>query len=245
MKNDTNEMTISKEEALRKVAEVLEEALAEYEALEKMDLQPAEDPTRPMIQEAASAEAAPEAKEEDSDEEEEEEESEAKDKKEDESKDEEEDEEEEEKSDEALKSEYAAILSTMEQRGLIQKDQSISKSEKAETTGNTGNNGGTDELKKAIDSEIGELKKAIADLSETVSKIAAQPAASRKGVSGLAPLRKSEEGEDKFLRKTEVVEKLLELKKSGDRRVNTALINRVETGRMNSEDLNFIKGMLG
>jgi len=226
MKNETNNETIiSKEEALRKVAEVLEEALAEYEALEKMDLQLAEDPSRPMIQDEAPAE-------EERDDEESAEEPEAKEDDEEE-KDEDEDKDEKEMSDEALKSEYASIIAKMEHRGLIRKEEKVAKSESES------------ELKKAMETEIGELKKTINSLAETVSKIAAQPAATRKGVSGLAPLRKSEEGEDKPLRKSEVVEKLLELKKSGDRRVNTALINRVETSRMTSDDLNFIKGILG
>lgn len=238
MSKETTTETISREEALRKVAEVLEEALAEYEALEKMDLEMAEDPSRPMIQDdaAASADAAEaepaEAEEEDK------EESEAKEKDED----KEEDEEEEEMSDDALKSEYAAVASEMERRGLIQKTQSQQTEQSTQSTQTSTSS--ESELRKAMEGEIDELRKTIASLTETVSKIASQPA-TRKGVSGLAPLRKSEEGEEKSLRKSEIVEKLLELKKSGDRRVNTALINRVETSRMNPEDLNFIKGILG
>lgn len=234
-KENTTE-TISREEALRKVAEVLEEALAEYEALEKMDLEMAEDPSRPMIQDdaAAAAEAEPaEAEEEDKEESEAKEKDEEEDKKED---------EEEEMSDDALKSEYAAVMSEMERRGFIQKTQSQQTEQSAQSTQTSTSS--ESELRKAMEGEIDELKKTIASLTETVSKIASQPA-TRKGVSGLAPLRKSEEGEEKSLRKSEIVEKLLELKKSGDRRVNTALINRVETSRMNPEDLSFIKGILG
>lgn len=241
---------LSKDEALAKVAEVLEEALQEYEMLEKMDIQAIEDPSRPMKKDEPNFMAKPE----DSSEDESEDEDESEEKDEDEDKDSEDESEEseeekkkkemepkdEEMSDDTMKSEYAALTAKMESRGLLSKSEPKAKElKKSEDS--------SDQLKKAVDtqgSEISELKKAIASIAETVNKIAAQPAA-RKGVSGLTPLKKSEGSEnDQPLVKSQVVEKLFELKKSGDRRVDTALINRVETNRVTAQDINFIKTLV-
>lgn len=256
---------LTREEALKKVAEVLEEALNEYEMLEKseeelekMDIEMAEDPSRPLAgatPEAAPAEAEDEEKEEDEDKEKDDEEnspeaSEQQDEEQEESKDDsEEKEEDEDKSDEALKSEFAHLARIMHRRGLLNEDivgdREVKKSEKAGSKQEAGKSESqVESLRKSFDSEIAELKKAVATMADTINKIASQPAP-RKGVSGYAPLKKSEEGTDQPLQKAQVIDKLLDLKKSGDRRVTTALINRVETNRFNSADLEFIKGILG
>lgn len=256
-----NTTVLSKEEALRKVAEVLEEALAEYETLEKMDIEPAEDPSRPSVPApeaaAADAAAAKEAKDEDDkDEDEDEDEDDAEadadeakadaDKKDDDKAKDDSDEE----SDDTLKSEFAALQAKMAKRGLLAKTEP--KSEKTEApapalqkTESPVAEDKVESLKKSMDSELSELKKALSSISEVVNKIAAQPAAPRKGVSGYAPLKKSEEGSEQVLSKSQIIDKCLDLKKSGDRRVTATLINRIETNRLAKSDLDFIKSILG
>lgn len=226
-----------REEALAKVAEVLEEAMAEYEMLEKMDLELAEDPTRPMM--AAKPEDE-ESEEEDQDDESESEDDDKDEDKKDES-------EEEEMSDEALKSEYAAVMAKMETRGLLKKEEpkteDVKKTEEAAPAPAAKADDKSETLAKSVDERFESLTKTIEALTATVEKIAAAPAP-RKGLSGVTPLRKSEEGESESLNKAEVVNKLLELKKSG-KQVPTELFMRVETGRTTDADIKFIKGILG
>jgi len=237
--------TQSKEELLKAVADVLEEALAEYEALSKADLYMGE-----------PEEGAPIAESKDEESEESEEEKEKKKKKKD------EDESEDEESEEALKSEFAAISAKMAARGLLNKSQET-KSEtiaakveahKAETATIQKSEAApvapaedkTESLKKAFDERFDSVSKAIAALSETVNKIAAQPASPRKGVAGYAPsLRKSEEGSEQPLKKSVVLEVLLKAKREGNRGVDSTLINRIETNRATPADLQFVKGLLG
>lgn len=234
--------SISKEEALKKVAEVLEEALAEYETLEKMDLELAEDPSRPFAAAPKQGEEQMEDEEEkDEDEEDKDEDEEEKDE------DEMDKDKDKEMSDEAMKSEYAALHAKMAKRGLIKSEPVKTETPKTEMkkSETAPAEDKVESLKKSFDGEIAELKKAVASIAEVVNKIAAQPVATRKGVSGYAPLKKSEESSDQPLQKAQVLEKLLDLKKSGDRRINTSLINRIETNRANGSDLEFIKGILG
>ncbi len=237
------------QEALAKVAGVLEEALAEYETLEKMDLMLAEDPSRPAQppkpveyngKDKEGGEVGDGGGKDD------------KDKKDDES-------------DDTLKSEFAAITAKMEARGLLKKSEPESKADapkvdaqktevekvEAQKTSEIKKSevetpkaeDKSEELRKAFDERFESLGKAIAAIAEKVEKIASQPAP-RKGVAGYQPLKKSE-AEEKSLKKTEVVEKLLELRKSGNKRVDSTLINRVETNRLSPADLEFIKGILG
>lgn len=215
------------QELMKAVADVLDEALAEYEKLSKAELgidgaQAVDDmkvPAKPvgepgiggpgqkplMAKEEAPAEPVAEEKEK-------------------------EDEEDEKEDDEKLMQTYKSLVAKMEKRGLMHKEKHK-------------------EVKKSETSEerFEALAKAIKDVSETVKKIATAPAA-RKSLAGYAPLRKSEEAaEGKSLRKSEIVSKLLELKKSGTEGIDTALINRVETSRLTSGDVETIKslGILG
>jgi len=96
-------------------------------------------------------------------------------------------------------------------------------------------------LKKSVDERFEALSKAVKDVAETVKKIASQPA-SRKGVSGYAPLQKSEAGTE-TLKKSDVLNKLLDLRKSGDARVDSMLINRVETGRISNQDAETLRAL--
>ncbi len=231
-----------REEALKKVAEVLEEAMAEYEILEKMDLELAEDPARPFP--AAAAEQASDEEGEDKKDKDEDEEDDDKD----------EDDDSEEESDEALKSEFAAVQAKMEKRGLLKTEQpapkaetkpeEVKKSEEAAPAPAAQAEDKTEALKKSVDERFDALTKTLAEISEKVTKIAAAPAA-RKGAAGYQPLKKSEEGaEEQPLNKAEVVTKLLDLKKSG-KSIPTDLFMRIETGRHTENDIKFIKGILG
>jgi len=230
--------TINREEALKKVAEVLEEALAEYEALEKMDLELAEDPSKPMMSaqpEMSDEEDEEKKKDEDEESEEDSEESpESEMESEEEPSEEDEDKEkEDEESDEALKSEYAAIMKKMEARGLV----------KSEKNGNLNKSENSEDLRKSIDDRFNSFASQINAIQETLAKIAGQPAA-RKGVSGYQPLKKTEESNAAAaLSKSQVVSKLLDLRKT-DRRIDTAMINRVETNRLTKSDIDFINDIL-
>lgn len=215
------------QELMKAVADVLDEALAEYEKLSKAELgidgaetlsleahaKPVSEPgiggpgQKPMMaKEEAPAEPMMDKEKEKEDEEEED--------------------------DEKLMQSYKSLVAKMEKRGLMHhKKKEEHKMHKSEAT----------------EERFESLAKAIKEVSETVKKIAAAPAAPRKGLAGYAPLRKSEEGEGKSLRKSEVVNKLIELKKSGTAGIDTGLINRVETSRLTPSDVEAIKslGILG
>jgi hypothetical protein len=237
---DTNK-TQSKEELLKAVADVLEEALAEYETLTKFDAVEAEDPSKAPVAAAPEAkEESPEAKEEVMDEEKKDEDEEEKKKKED----------EKDEDEETLKSEYAALTEKMKARGLLKTEEApkaeaapAPKAELAKTEEAPKAEDKTEELRKSFDDRFSALAKAVESLTASVQQIASQPAAPRKGVAGYAPLRKSE-GSEESLNKAEVLEKLLELKKSNHRGVDSTLIYRVETGKTSSADIERIKGLL-
>lgn len=153
---------------------------------------------------------------------------------------------EDEEDDEKLMATYKSTVAKMEKKGLMAK---MKKSEpapapiaaapaaeapKAEVEG----------LRKSVDDRFEALNKTLAGISETIKKLAAQPAP-RKGVAGYQPLKKSEGTEEApALKKSEVVGKLLDLKKNGAA-VDSSLINRVETGRLIKSDYERIKTLLG
>jgi len=260
------EKQTNKEELLKAVADVLDEALAEYEKLAKMEgMEPVEDPSRPgkklekdvgyepnqssdpaaqSIMNAFAHKKSEEPSEEaEADQEAEENEASpdiAEDGEEEEADDKEGDEE-DEMDDETLKSQYSKMCAKMEARGLMKK--SDAKLEEVKKSEAAAKDDKTESLRKSVDERFDALAKAIADISATVTKIASAPA--RKGVAGYQPLRKSEEGGDaQPLNKAEVIAKLLDLKKSG-KYVDTALINRIETGRSSEADAQSIKQLLG
>ena len=93
-----------------------------------------------------------------------------------------------------------------------------------------------EDLKKALearDAEVKELRETVAGLTDTVEKMGRIPQ-QRRSVSGLKPIRKSEtdaesDGEQQqSLNKGEVLDKLLDLQKSGDKRVTPNLISKFE-----------------
>jgi hypothetical protein len=92
-----------------------------------------------------------------------------------------------------------------------------------------------DALSKSIEQQVGVLEKHLTErvnkLEEILGKIAGAPQP-RKSVSGLAPLAKSAEDLQSEsaapLSKSQVIDKLFELQKNGDKRVDSSVIARVE-----------------
>lgn len=251
-------MPQSKAELLKAVNEVLDEAIATYEKLEKSfdNTEEVQDPSKPsqdLQKEAAPVmDAAPEEKKEEKEEPEEDEKKEKKDKKED-----KEDEKDEDESDEKLMEAYKSLCAKMESKGLIKKSETavetkttevksdvVQKSENTEVKDNS--KGEIETLKKSFADQIGTLHKKMDTLSQAVEKIAKAPAAPRKGLSGATPLRKSGDSEGKeVLTKNQALDKLIELRQKGDQRIDTALINRVETGRLTKTDFERLNSILG
>jgi hypothetical protein len=149
-----------------------------------------------------------------------------------------------EKSDDELMNTYKSLVSKMEKRGLMQKmekavaEKSTMKKSEAESEDAVA------DLRKSIDERFGSMAESIKSVAETVKKIAATPK-ERKGLTGYQPLKKNEG--PAALRKSDVVGKLLDLKKSGDPRVDTLFITRVEQGRLAKGDDDKLKalGILG
>lgn len=146
------------------------------------------------------------------------------------------------KSDSELLNMYKSLISKMEARGLIKKSEPVSapiqKSEAAPVSFDDS------ALRKSIDDRFDSVANAIKSVAETVKKIAAQPK-ERKGLTGYQPLKKSEGPAS--LKKSDVVGKLLELRKSGTPGVDTLFITRVEQGRLAKGDDERLKalGILG
>ena len=86
-------------------------------------------------------------------------------------------------------------------------------------------------MKSYMDSRINPLETKLNELMGMVGKIADMPV-DRKGVpAGVQPLKKSDDGVRSTLSKSEIANKLLELKKSGEK-VDSLDLVKVETGSM-------------
>jgi hypothetical protein len=264
----------SKDELMKAVADVLDEAIETYERLEKMDgidgAQEIPDPSRSGqtgttdsmgadggIQ--GGAEPAPPkgnadtkadgvkgpseavlkdedtnpfaSKDKDKDEDEDEDEDEKKKK------------EKKDKDDKDMET-FKSMAKSLEARGLI-KGESIQKSEAATPVAAPYSK--IEELKKSFSDSVEALTKQMAAIADKVEKIAAAPAAPRRGLSGATPLRKSDEAQatKPAFTKLEALDKLVELRKSGDSRIDTGLINRVELGKLVSSDIERLTNILG
>jgi hypothetical protein len=148
---------------------------------------------------------------------------------------------EDEEDDEKLKEAYKSLVAKMEKRGLMEKAcKPIRKSETeveapvVEKTPEVKTEV-VDTLRKSVDERFESLTKAIKEVSEVVKKIAATPMP-RKGVAWVQALKKSE-GSETTLRKSDILGKLLDLKKNGDKQIDSIFINRVETGRVTEADV--------
>ena len=217
-------MKMTRKEALNKVAAVLTEALNEYEKLEKNFGEEEEEDKE------EGAEAQPEMSDDSQAEDEQYPETEQDEQSEEEAPQAEEEGEEEDDQpmdDETLKSEHLKLSEEMSKRGLS-KTEVIKKSETAS-------------LKK-YETQISDLSKTVSELQASIKKIASAPAP-RKGATGYNPLKKNTEETGTPLNKAEVVNKLLDLKKSG-RALPAGLINRIEGERLSEQDVTIIKGLL-
>lgn len=103
----------------------------------------------------------------------------------------------------------------------------------------------SEEEEEAVDTrdeEVASLKKSVEDLTKTVKELSARPVSGRKSLSGLAPIAKSADDSvgGQPLAKGQVINKLLDLQKSGDKRVNPMLVTKFEqTG-----DMELVKGLI-
>jgi len=95
-------------------------------------------------------------------------------------------------------------------------------------------------LVKAQDERIERLEKVIEGLTKSVEDLAKRPVG-RKSVSGLKPIMKSEDGnEQPAINKGEVLDKLIEAQRSGDKRVNPVLVAKFEQ----SGNMDLVKDIL-
>jgi hypothetical protein len=143
--------------------------------------------------------------------------------------------------DDKLMHAYKSLVAKMEERGLFQKMSHEKKKEKMHKSETAAPD---QELRKSVDERFEVLTKALNSISDTVKKIASTPAP-RKGVTGYQPLKKNDGGNQAAttLKKSEVVDRLVELKKSGDARVDSLFINRIETGRLMHGDVERFKAL--
>lgn len=151
------------------------------------------------------------------------------------------------KSDAELVTMYKSLISKMEARGLIKKAEVASAPiQKSETAPVQGPNFDAvkaqieGDLRKSMDERFESMANAIKGVAETVKKIASVPQG-RKGLNGYQPLKKNEGPAP--LRKSEVIGKLLELRKSGDQRVDSLFITRIEQGRLLKGDDERLKAL--
>lgn len=254
-------MSQDKQELLKAVSKILDEALLTYEEIEKSEVKKSfdnteevQDPSRASSPELQKEEAPPfmaEGKKDEPESEEEEEESEEDKKKkkdaEGEESEEKEEKPEEDEDDEKMMEAYKSMTSKMEKRGLIKKSETAQPETKVEEVKKSEDSKAEIEtLKKSFSEQVDGMKAQMDALTKAVEKFAKAPAAPRKGLSGATPLRKSGDGEDKpVLTKSGALNKLLDLRKSGDNRVDTGLINRVETGRLTKQDYEKLNSILG
>lgn len=140
------------------------------------------------------------------------------------------------KEDEELMQTYKSVVAKMQKRGLMKKSNKQTKLTKSDIE---------QEIRAEYDSKFDHLAKSIKEVSEAVKIIAKTPAP-RRGLTGYSPLKKSGSEGGESLRKSEVVNKLLDLKKSG-KDVDALLINRIETNRASEQDVNKLRdlGILG
>lgn len=234
--NDTKKPT--QEELLKAVADVLDEALVEYEKLSKgegIDAAQAIDDMKgagkavigdgggqkPLMAKDDAPPADKDKKDKDEDED-----------------------------DEKMMMTYKSLIAKMEKRGLMAK-MDKDKMKKSETVSEAAPApvaaavaapaDHVESLRKNVDERFEGLTKALKEVAETVKKIASTPV--RRGVTGVTALRKNEGSEQPSLKKGEVLGKLMELRKSGDARVDSLFINRVETGRLMKGDPEKLKAL--
>lgn len=94
------------------------------------------------------------------------------------------------------------------------------------------------------DDRLVKMEATLEKLTEVIDKFSRQPAGGKRSVGGWVPMRKSmleEEEQKPTLSKAQVIEKLLDLQKSGDKRVKPQLVAKYEL----SGDYNLVKDIIG
>ena len=116
------------------------------------------------------------------------------------------------------------------------------KLEKSEETKSEG-----EDLNKAQADKIETLTKEIEGLKKTVDDISKAPVSGRRSLTGLKPIQKSEDEKGgqaaTTLSKSQVIDKLFALQKSGDKRINPVLITKAEQAR-SAEEMTALVGDL-
>lgn len=116
------------------------------------------------------------------------------------------------------------------------------KLEKSEETKSEG-----EDLSKAQAEKIETLTKEIEGLKKTVDDISKAPVSGRRSLTGLKPIQKSEDEKGgsaaTTLSKSQVIDKLFALQKSGDKRINPVLITKAEQAR-SAEEMTALVGDL-
>lgn len=235
---EEKETNLDKQELLKAATDIIDQALASLDEQERLEKGMNDDPEGegqevidPMAEGGASEEA-PEL---------EKEEPEAEPEAEHEESDEDGDEKDEESDEDVMKA-HAKYEEKMKKRGLAKSEAAPAPVlEKTEPKKDA-----TEELRKSFEGQFGALTKTIEQLSARVEKIASQPVG-RKGHTGLQPLEKSEKAPaaPQQLRKSEVVNKLIELQKSGNPEVTPLLVSKVETGSLDQNDIAKIRRLVG
>jgi hypothetical protein len=106
-------------------------------------------------------------------------------------------------------------------------------------------------ISSAVEERLAKMEANLLKAVETVEKFAKAPAAPRKSVSGVTPiLRKSDNGADGVsdskpgLTKSQILDKVLDMQKSGDKRVTRFTVAQIESART-SEEVQRIATSLG
>jgi hypothetical protein len=162
----------------------------------------------------------------------------------DEEKDEKKDESEDEESDEDAMNSFEKAKAKVEARGLLK---SAPKTEQMKKTAHTEDlvKSEINSLRKSYDNRFDSISASVEKLTKSLEKIASRPQP-RRGATNLAPLRKSDhEPEQEQMSKSEVINQLFQLQKSGDTRVTPGLIYKVECNKLDARDFKTLKGILG
>jgi len=156
-----------------------------------------------------------------------------------------EDEEKDEESDEDVMKAYEKCMEKMKKRGLHKAEETKPTLAKTEVKAPAPKSE-LEDLRKSYDGKFEELTKSIEKLTAQIEKVANQPVG-RKGVSGIQPLKKNDEGDadKKIPSRPEIINKLIELQKSGNPEVTPLLVGKVESGALDSRDIEKVRRLIG
>ena len=168
-------------------------------------------------------------------------------------------EEDEDESDEDVEKIFKAYEEKMKKRGLSKTDpkqsQPLTKTQPAaKPAAKAESKPEIETLRKTYDDKFEQLTKTIETLTAQVTKLADRPVG-RKGVTGVRPLAKNDgadlpEGagapaQETPLTKSQIVDKLIDLQKSGNPEVTPLFVTKVETGGLDRHDIEKVRRLLG